>query len=289
MLSLLARLSQIGFFVAVTAVVVWFLWDKIGGEPRRELDPYRQVLAEKVVVDFAGKLPRRDEIRKLVIAPVVRDVDGRVTDLLFDAVEDEELYFLVSPSTVRAAIEERFEGRPPRSIDEAVALAKVIAEEDPSVEGVLYTELGHFSDGRRGIGAEVELRGWLVRLETGAPVPGGVIEPSFARIRGRFDLDWFEAATRSVPWWVRLGAWLLFVVGLPFALTPVVVRVTRLRSNRANALLLGAMVGASVLLGWALMGLRAGLGGWLLLTQGAIAAFVYDFAICDRIDEAQRA
>jgi hypothetical protein len=288
MLKILARVSQIGFCVAVTAVIVWFLWDKLGGEPRRDLDAYRRVLAEHVVEDFAGKLPRRDEIRKLVVAPVGRDVDGRVTDLLYDAVEAEELYFLVSMGTVRDAVEDQLGGTEPQSVDEAVQLAEKIKVDDPSVEGVLYTELGHFSDGRRGIGAHVELKGWLVRLETKAPVPGGVVEPTHRRIAGRFDLDWFDATMQEVFWLLRGFVWVLFTAGLPFALTPLVVKVTAMRKNSANWLLLGGLVGASLLLGIALMGFRPGVGGWLLLLVGALCAFVYDFGICDRIDEAQR-
>ncbi|RME76286.1 MAG: hypothetical protein D6776_01535 [Planctomycetota bacterium] len=288
MLRLLTRVSQIGFSLAVTAAIVWFLWDKIGGEPRRELDPYRQVLAERAVRQLAHEVPRRDEIRKLVVAPVVRDVDDRVTDLLVDALEDEQLYFLVSPSTVRDTIDKRFGGRRPRTLEDAVALARAIAQEDPAVEGVLFTILGHFSDGRRGIGAHVELKGWLARLDTGEPVPGGLVGPVHATIRGRLDLDWIAATMRSIALWKRLGIWLIFTAGLPFALSSVVARVTRLRSNRANAWLLAGLVGASVALGWLLMGLRIGWGGVLVLLLGALVAFVYDFTICDQIDEAQR-
>lgn len=280
------RIALIAFFSVATVALVWLLIDQ-WGEPRIKLDPYRQLLAKQVVHDVVWELPRRDEIRRLVVVPIVRDVDERVTDLLYDALYERDLFFLANQSDVRSVIENKFNDREPLNIAEAVAVGRAMAADDTSIQGVLFPVLSAFSPGREGVGARVELKAWLVRLDSAATVPGGTVV-STTEMASRWDLDWFAAYAQSSSRFWRMVLWLLLTTGLPFALFPVVKAALAMDNNRANGALLGGLVAASTMWALVLMGLRPGWSGAALLVIAALGAFVYSFGICDWIDEKRR-
>ena len=283
MLQTIVRICQIAFLVLATAALAWWLGGKLGGGPRRlELDPFQRTLAEKAVLEVVAELPRREDVRKLVVPPVVGDLDGRVTDLLVDAVRDDDRYEVVRPSSVEDAIKEDLKGKIPATREDVLKLAKKLVAKTQA-DGVLYATVARDS-GQKGLGAEVDLQARLIRLKDEAEVPGGLVR-STHRIESRASLDYFAPFMEQVhPLW-RMFLWLLFTAGLPFAAFPIVQAVTAKENNRLNALLLGGLVACDVVFGAALFGFRPGWFGVFVLVVAGFAAFIYDFAICDKIDD----
>ncbi|MFC1706422.1 hypothetical protein ACFL59_06295 [Planctomycetota bacterium] len=285
MLGTLVRIAQVAFLVVATAALAWFLWGKLDWEPRRELDPFRRTLAEQAVSEVVYELPRRDEIRKLLVTPIVRDVDHRVFDMLFDAVAESELYFVADDDLVLDYIAEERDGQEPGTIAEAVEVGRVLREQDNAIEGVLFSTLPKFSDGRRGLGAEVKLDSWLVHLESGATVPGGVVS-STAEVASRASLDYLAPYMETVSPLFRIFVFLLAAAGLPFALFPIVKEVLRRRDTKINIALICGLTVLNVVFALALMGFRPGLGGVLFVLLGGAAGFVYNHDICEKIEQA---
>lgn len=286
MLQAIVRVCQIAFLVLAMVALGWWLSGKIGsGERRRDLDPFQRTLAEKAVAAVVAELPSREDVRKVVIPPVVGDLDGRVTDLLVDAVGDDERYEIVSPSRIEDAIAESWKGRAPATREAAIALAKALAP-DTRADGLLFAVVDRAS-GQKGLGARVDLQARLIRLADEAEVPGGMVRAT-ETIESRASLDYFAPWMEQVhPLW-RAFLWVLFTAGLPFAAFPIVQAVTAKENNRWNAVLLGGFVALDVLFAAALLGFRPGWFGGLLLVVAAAAAFVYDFAICEKIDDMRK-
>ncbi|MHC4393473.1 MAG: hypothetical protein ACYS22_19435 [Planctomycetota bacterium] len=282
MLQTIARIAQIGFLVVITGVGGWFLYGKLKSEPRRELDPYRRILVADVIEEVVSEIPRRDEIRKLAVAPVARDVDGRVFDLLYDELAEAELYFLADDdSTLEAAKE----AGAPTTIEAAVNFGRRLKADDPSIEGILFTRLGEFTDGRKGVGARVGMDAWLLNLQSGATAPGGVIHKADS-LDSRTDSRHFAAFTETVSPVLRVLLWLIYVAGLPFALLPIVKGVLKRRNTQRNVALVAFHVATAVLMGVMLMGFRPGWTGALLLLVGLLGATVYTIAMFEQIEKA---
>lgn len=276
MLGTIAQIAKIGFLVTATAALGWFLWTRLDGEPRRELDPHRRILAARVVEEIARELPRRDEVRRLAVLPVVSDLDGRVYDLLYDAIADADLYFLVSPSAVREATEAKTGRVAPLTKAEAVAVGRALKEKDASVEGVLFSTLTEMTEGRRGLGAHVKLEASLIELTHANEVPGGFVTAS-SRIDRKLSLDYYAGTMHGASALGRFLLGLLLIGGLPLALyVPVARRILRSRHNTANALLLGGMVLADVLIALALMGFQPGFLGGVVVFLAGLGGGIYD-------------
>ncbi|MHC4831962.1 MAG: hypothetical protein ACYTFT_16675 [Planctomycetota bacterium] len=282
MLQTLARIAQIGFLVVITGIGGWFLYGKLKSEPRRELDPYRRILVADVIEEVVSEIPRRDEIRKLAVAPVARDVDGRVFDLLYDELGEAGLYFLADDD---ATLEAAKDAGAPTTIEAAVNFGRRLKADDPSIEGVLFTRLGEFSDGRKGVGARVGMDAWLLNLQSGATAPGGVIHKADS-LDSRTDLRHFAAFSETVSPLLRVFLWALFVAALPFALLPVVKGVLKRRNTQRNLVLVAGFALASVLVALVLMGLRPGWTGVLLLFVGLLGSVIYSIAMFEQIEKA---
>lgn len=285
MLGTIARIAQIGFLVTATGVLGWFLWGKLKSEPRRELDAFRHTLAEEVVEEVVYELPRRDEIRKLVVLPVVGDLDGRVFDMLYDELEDVELYFLADDDFARTYIAEERSGKEPLSEPEAVAVGRALREQDAAIEGVLFTVLREFTDGRRGLGARVDMVASLLHIERGMVVPRGVVRAE-RTIDSRASLAFFTPYMQSSSLLLRIFGFVVFAGGLPFALFPVVRAVLRGRNTTHNIILVGALTLADVLFALVLVGLQPGVLGGFGLLLALLSGGIYNVELLEKLEQA---
>jgi hypothetical protein len=283
MLQTIVRVCQIVFFVLAIVALAWWLGGKLGGESRRALDPFQRTLAERVVAEVAAELPQREDLRRVIVVPVAGDLDRRVTDML--ARRLDEKYEIVSASKVDDAIRDDWKGVSPTTRKAALALGRGLARATQA-DGLVFATVDR-SSGEKGLGAQVTLEAHLIRLSDGAEVPGGVAR-STRRIESRASLDYFAPWMEQVHWLWRAFLWVLFTAGLPFAMFPIVQAVTARESNRLNALLLAGLVACDVAFAAALLGFRPGWLGAVVLVIAALSAFVYDFAICDRIDEVRK-
>jgi len=276
-LQTIVRVCQIAFLVVATIALGWFLAGKLGGERKRELPAFERVLAERAVDRVVEDLPRRETLRRLLVLPVSgQDLDGRVTDLLLERLEARDEY---------DAIDAReFEGvLTPKDADEAIkAFRKLSKEARP--DGILFASVRR-DHGRQGVGARVELEARLI--DPKADFTGEVVRKT-ERIESRASIDWFAPFMEQISAPLRLLGWVLFTIGFPFALFPVVQGVTRRENNRWNAVLLGGLTAADGALALVLLGLRPGAFGWMLIVLACMAGFVYNFVICDRIDEMRK-
>lgn len=281
MLQTIVRVCQIAFLVLATITLGWFLSDKFGGPRQRELHPFERGLAERVVERVVERLPRRESIRRLLVMPVSgQELDGRITDLLVDRLGNREEYEVIdarrydvvaSPENVAAAIAQARRG-------------KLLKDARP--DGILWASVRR-DIGRKGLGAMVELEARLVRLDAKAEFPSdAVIETE--KIESRASIDWFAPYMEQSSRLLRLGIWLGVTGGLPFALFPLVQAVTRKENNRLNAILLSGLVAFDAVAALVLLGLRPGFFGWTLVLLAALAGFIYDFVMCDRIDEMRK-
>ena len=286
MLKTAGQIAKIAFLVVATGVLGWFLWSKMDHESRRPLDPFRRTLAEYAVEEVVHeKLPRRDEVKKLVVLPVVGDLDRRVSDMLYDELEEADLYPLVSDGTVLDYIKEDLEGRHPLSNAEAVKVAKALKEKDPAISGVLFSTLPAFTTNRKGVGTEVKLTCELLGLETGQALPGGVVSSSAHKIDSKASLDWYAPTMEQTTGVGRFFGWLLVTIGLPFALIPVERWIFAQKSTPLNLSLVLGLTFFSVFLALALMGFRPGWSGVLLLVLSFVAAGVYNHDLLEKIEE----
>jgi hypothetical protein len=115
-----------------------------------------------------------------------------------------------------------------------------------------------------------------------------VIHPPAQEIRSKVSLDWWEGAMEQTSRFLRFAIWGIVAGGLPFVLFRVVQAITRQENNRLNAALLSGMAAVNMAAALVLAGLRVGLFGWLLVALAGFAGFVYDFVICDKIDEMRK-
>lgn len=304
MLATVARVAQIGFLVAVTGAIGWFLYGKITADRPRELTPYERPLLERVVAKVVDELPRRESIRRMLVMPARGDLDGRIIDMVIAQIRSERREYDVVDA--RDYMGKGAPSDPKSALEVAEALKK-----DARPDGFLFTTITRELP-RDGVGTRVEVELKLVQNEKKedtvgdkarrmaailwpeldpaqdvADVPGDKVKAA-ERIDTRLSLDWFAPTMQSESVFLRLGIWLLLVIGLPFALTPVVQEVVRRENNRANAILLTAFALFNFGLAVVLMGLRPGVSGLLLAGLGTFAGFLYDFVICDRIDEARK-
>jgi hypothetical protein len=286
MLQTIVRVCQIAFLVLATVALGWWLSGKLGGERRRELDPFQRTLAERVVAAAVAELPAREDVRRVVIPPLLGDLDDRVSDMLVERVEAAGRYEVVRPSRVEDAVKAGLATHLPTTPEEALKLARKLAPETRA-DGLVFGQVARDS-GQRGLGAEVDLALRLVSLRPGAKVADEVVHPPAARIESRASLDYFAPWMEQVHWLWRAFLWLLFTAGLPFATFPLVQAVTAKENNRWNAALLGGLVLFDVAFAAALLGFRPGWFGGFVLLIAAFGAFIYDFAICDKIDEMRK-
>jgi hypothetical protein len=296
----LVRGAQIVLALAVLGVVGWCVFGP--GERRYELDPFQQQLADRVVGDLVEALPAREDVRRVVLPPIDGDLDGRVTDMLRARVTAETRYELASPSKVDDAarlaarpgapslidmIAQRLRGDTPPTEDpyfaQALAVAKKVAPETKA-DGALIADVDRTS-GDHGVGAKVALRARLVRLSDGKEL-GDVSREQ--RIDSRFSVAYLSPWMATVPRTGRIFAWLVFTAALPFALYPVVVRVTKKENNRLNAALVAVLTLASALGAFALAGFSGGFGSIILVLGASALACLYHMIVCDQIDEARR-
>jgi len=304
MLGSVARIAQIGFLVVATAAISWFLYGQLTAERPRELTPYERPLVTRVVARVVDELPRREQIRRLLVMPVRFDLDGRITDQLvqeirgtrreYDVVDARDYMGKGAPSDAKAALE-----------------TAEMLKKDARPDGFLFPTV-HREVPRDGVGTSVELELRLVPNEKKedsavdkarrlaailwpeldpsndvAETPGESVKAA-ERIDSRLSLDWFAPTMQEQSSLLRLGLWLLLVVGLPFASTPVVHEVVRRENNKLNAAMLGGFTAFDAGLAIVLMGLRPGISGLMLAGVGAVAGFLYNFVICDRIDEMRK-
>ncbi len=296
MLKALVRIAQIAFFgLGAVALALWLGIGFGGGRKQRSLEPFQRTLAESAARDVARALPQREEIRTVIVGPVAGDLDGQVAELLADEIDRAGYYDVVSWEDAVAEAREREKGAvlgddaPERGgeadAEAALKIARVAARAT-GADGWVRAEVSR-SSGEKGLGAHVDLAARFFALPDAAEIPGGAVR-SARRIETRASLDYFAPWMEQVhPLW-RLFLWALFCAGLPFAAYPIVQAVTARESNRANAALLGALVLLDVAFAAALMGFRPGWGGAFLLAFAALVTFVYNFAICDRIDEMRK-
>lgn len=278
MLQTVVRVCQILFLVLAIAALGWFLSDKFKFEKRRELTLFEQGLAERVVERVVEELPRREAVKRMLVMPVSgQELDGRVTDLLVERLQDREEYDIIDGRDFEDV-------RTPESADEAIKLALKVKDARP--DGVLFSRVLR-SIGHHGVGARVELESRLVQIDPAGRFPSDVVRKT-EEIESRASLDWFAPYMGSTSRLLRLGLWLAITAGLPFAFMPLVQGVVRRENNRMNAAMLASFTAVNVLAALVLMGIRVGAFGWLLVLLAGLGGFVYNFVICDRIDEMRK-
>jgi hypothetical protein len=286
-LKVIVRICQIAFFgLGAIALAYWLGWGFGGGKSRRPLDPFQRVLAEGAVREVVDALPRREDVRKVIVGPVAGDFDGRVNEMLANAVNDAGIYDVVTWEEALAFFAKDGKTLPGPDLFRESPAARAEVAKTTGTDGWIQGNVVR-SSGRRGLGASVDLAVRLVKLPDLAEIPDGEVR-STKKIETRASLDYFAPWMEQVhPLW-RLFLWILFTGGLPFAAFPVVQAITARESNRWNAALLGGLVLLDVSFAAALLGFRPGWFGALALTAAACAGFVYDFAICNKIDEMRR-
>ena len=280
MLQTIVRVCQIAFLVLGSLALGWFLWGKLGGEKRRELPPFERRLAENVVEQVVRDLPRVEQIRRLLVMPVAgQELDGRITDMLVERIADErEEYHAIDARGYEGVLT-------PANVSEAISSAqKLLGDARP--DGLLHANVRR-EFGHHGVGARVEMEVSIVTLDPKANFATQKVRGADG-IESRASLKWFTPFMESRSGFWRIVIWIFLTAGLPFALFPVVQGITRRENNRLNALLLGSLVLFDVLAALALLGFRPGLFGWFLALLAAFAGFVYNFVICDRIDDMRK-
>jgi hypothetical protein len=304
MLKTVVRIVQIAFFALGAAALAWFLWGKLSGERQRDLDPWERMCAERAVDALVDAIPRRDAIKRMLVMPVEGDLDGRVSDMLWRRIQERPEYVFIDGRSYQPA-------QKPADVKEALELVdKIRKSQNP--QGVLVSRVERVTP-RDGVGTKVDIEAHLIPLPddqsaldkarrfAGAWFPslapddakaaesaGETVHPPAETITTRFSVDWWAGAMEATSRFERLAAWLLFTGGLPFALMSLVQAVTRRENNRLNAAMLAGFVAADGLAALFLMGLRIGASGWVLLLFAGFAGFLYDFVICDRIDEMRK-
>src|SRR5437870_4388821 len=140
MLQAIVRVCQIAFLVLATIALGWWLSGKLGRERRRELDSFQRMLAERAVAAAVAELPAREDVRRIVVPPVLGDLDGRIGDMLADRVRETGRYEVVR---IDDAVKE---GRAalPTTPAEAVKVAKKLAPETRA-DGLLFAVVGRDS------------------------------------------------------------------------------------------------------------------------------------------------
>lgn len=280
MLQTIARVCQIAFLVLASAALVWWLSGKMSWERRRVLTPFERGLAERAVAGVVEELPRREAVKWLLVLPVGgQELDGRVTDLLVDRIQDREEYQVIDARSFEGVLS----GLP--TADEAIKLALKLRK-DRTIDGILYATVRR-DIGHHGVGATVDLEARLVHLDAAGKYPSDVVRKT-ERIESRASLDWFAPYMEQASALGRFGLWILIAAGLPFAFLPLVQAVVRREKNRWNAAMLLSFVAVDMLAALVLQGVRTGLFGWLLVLLAGLGGFVYNFIICDRIDEMRK-
>jgi hypothetical protein len=201
-----------------------------------------------------------------------------VTDLLVDRLEGREEYDIIDAR--------RYEiFTTPPELSDALRVVRRLAK-DARPDGVLISTVRR-DPGRKGVGATVDLESRMIHLDPKADFPEEKVRAT-EKIESRASIDWFAPYMEQVSRLLRLGLWVVATAGLPFALFPVVQAVTRRENTRLNAALVGGLCLVNVVAALVLMGFRPGIFGWLLVLLAGLAGFVYNFVICDRIDEMRK-
>jgi hypothetical protein len=304
MLKTIARVCQIAFLVVATAALAWFLAGKLAGERRREFDPFERLLVARVVDRVVDALPRRYDVKRVLVLPVKDDPDQYVTSELNRALRDRREYVFYDAR-------EQGPSGVPTGLDDAVKRALKL-KEDIRPDAILHSAV-RMNVPRDGVGAEVALESHLVPLPEkkeesaaekarrlaayvfpdyveakAAELPDGPAIEATERIDSRLSLDWFACRMEEASAIGRIAIWVLLAAGLPFAFYPVVQAVTRKENNRLNAAMLTTFVLTNMAGAAVLMGLRPGILGWIAVLAAGAVGFVYDFIICDRIDEMRK-
>lgn len=303
MLQTIVRVCQVAFFALGAVTLGWFLVGKLSGERRREMNPWERTCAERAVALVVDQLPRRDAIKRLLVWPVRGDYDERITDILVDGLGTRPEYDIIDARKELKAVPSDW-----KTALETMQKLKASTRAD----GVLYTTVERETP-RDGVGTKVDMDARLVPLvgqESSGVIDSarrlaGVVFPSLApeqareeageevhppaqEIRSRASIDWWSGEMEQTSRLLRLAIWAAAVGALPFALFPVVQAVTRRENNRLNAAMLAGMAAANMAVALALLGLRVGLFDALLVALAGFAGFLYDFVICDKIDEMRR-
>jgi hypothetical protein len=221
-------------------------------------------------------LPRADELHILLVPPIEGDATRWLQETLGEAILEHGFYEdVVDPEDVAGKRKEKLGDKEPLAREDWLMLAR-----EMKADGVLFGRSTSFTDGRRGLGARLDLAVELVRAKDGAVVPDGKVAVE-RTIASRASLDYFTPWMRSMSRALRFLLWVVFAGGLPFALYPVVRGVTRLESNKAAAALVVGMTAVDLVLAAALMGFAPGGVGIGFLVVGGIVAGIYNLGIGD--------
>ncbi len=281
MIDKLYKLAWIPVLLIIVVIAWPFVAPRLGigeqREARRDLDPFREHLANEAAREAASKLPRLDDVHRLVLPPVEGDATRWLQEILAEAIEDDGFYDVVDLGDLREKRKEKLKDKDPLAREDWLLLAREL-----KADAVLFARAEAFSEGRRGVGAKCALDLALARASDGAPLPEG--KASVRReIGSRASLDYFTPFMQSSSVVLRLLAWLLLAAGLPFALYPAVKGVAGLESNKAAAFLVLGMTALDLLAGVALMGFAPGGFGIVLLAVGGLVVLVYNLAMGNRL------
>ncbi|RME03420.1 MAG: hypothetical protein D6805_06710, partial [Planctomycetota bacterium] len=136
---------------------------------------------------------------------------------------------------------------------------------------------------RGGRGAGIDVGATLRLLDQGKELS---IKPFRQYITTEFSLIYISAWMRSRSAFWRVVFWILVVALLPLLLNRWVVRVASRQSNQANLAMILGFTLVDMALAFLLAGLQVeGLFTSILLFIGFLVAGIYNYEICDLIDD----
>ncbi|RME78775.1 MAG: hypothetical protein D6785_11830, partial [Planctomycetota bacterium] len=152
--------------------------------------------------------------------------------------------------------------------------------------GVLKLIVEDFKSGKRGKGAGLYLKAQLQLVNEDGKVQEVKLKPFQQYIKTKFSLLYFSAWMNSIGWGWRILFWLLFTVLLPLSTTSLVIRIASYQSNKYNFLMILGYTAADMLMAFVLTGFNiSGTITGILLFLGFLASGIYNYEICDLIDD----
>ncbi|MBI4576094.1 MAG: hypothetical protein HY722_07525 [Planctomycetes bacterium] len=259
-----------------------------GPAPPPEMDALVERAVGEAVAQAARSLAAREEPRRLYLTPLAGDVPtGRVSWLLRDAVSRlEGFQVLEVPEEASAGVTDLVSAFLGTHIEALVSPARARAralQEAARAEGLVVGQV-RLADGAEEVRVALDLE--LVDAAAGRTIAS--MEGPLVRLeKSWFALPYYRYRVQGWAWWARLGGWLVFILGLPFALVPVLRPALRARSNAVNGAFLAGLTAVDALLAAALTGLDlGGVGGVALVLVAAVAAGAWNFGILDELEEA---
>lgn len=278
MFSLVKTILALLGLLVILAVGV-YLGAKILSGGGEDLDFFRTLLSERVAARLIRDLKNHPDIQSLCLYIPSGEKHELFNSRLEEALEAEGL-IIADAEEVKPALKKIFGDRLEviKTDGQASELARIVG-----TDATLVGELKQFSRGKGGLGAKVDFGVRLVEAKS----PDSVVVRKYRdEIGSRFSPAFIRGTIHESSPWMRIFAWILFVVLLPFLTISVVKRLLRRESNLHNALMLAGYTGVDLLVALILTGFYlSGFLVWVLLFLALSGGCFYNFLAFTKIEE----